>query len=63
MLSNPHIHPLTAFEQSGMFSDPQAAYAMGEENYEEQKAELAKSNSPKKDDKSPDNKQGGDKPE
>jgi len=36
MLGNPHIHPLLAFEHCGMFSDPEAAYAMSEEYFKAQ---------------------------
>lgn len=35
MLNNPHIHPKLAFEHSGMFSDPETAYTMSEEYYQE----------------------------
>ena len=35
MLNNPHIHPKLAFEHSGMFSDPETAYSMSEEYYQE----------------------------
>lgn len=36
MLKNPHIHPLLAFEHSGLFSDPEAAYAMSEDYFKTQ---------------------------
>lgn len=35
MLSNNRIHPKLAFEHSGMFVDPEIAYKMSEEYYEE----------------------------
>jgi len=35
MLNNPKIHPKLAFEHSGMFSDPETAYVMSEEYYQE----------------------------
>ena len=35
MLNNPKIHPKLAFEHSGMFSDPETAYSMSEEYYQE----------------------------
>lgn len=34
MLQEPKIHPLLAFEYSGMFTDPESAYAMSMDNYE-----------------------------
>lgn len=39
MLQQAHIHPKLAFEHSGMFSDPEGAYAMSEEYYKQQLAE------------------------
>lgn len=36
MLGNARIHPKLAFEHCGMFSDPESAYEMSEEHYEEQ---------------------------
>lgn len=36
MLQQPKIHPLLAFEHSGMFSDPESAYTMSNAYYEEQ---------------------------
>lgn len=36
MLQQPKIHPLLAFEHSGMFSDPGVAYEMSKEYYAEQ---------------------------
>ena len=38
MLQQPKIHPLLAFTHSGLFSDPESAYAMSNEYYEEQMA-------------------------
>ena len=35
MLGSPRIHPLVAYEQCGMFSDPQRAYMMGKQHYDE----------------------------
>ncbi len=35
MLSSPWIHPLVAYEQCGMFSDPQGAYMMGKQYHDE----------------------------
>lgn len=36
MLNNSHIHPALAFEHCGMFSDPQSAFNMSENYYQEQ---------------------------
>ncbi|MDO4754512.1 MAG: phage portal protein, partial [Bacillota bacterium] len=36
MLNNEKIHPLLAFEHSGMFSDPESAYLLSMKHYEEQ---------------------------
>ena len=36
MLQQPKIHPLLAFTQCGLFSDPESAYTMSNEYYEEQ---------------------------
>lgn len=36
MLNNEKIHPLLAFEHSGMFSDPESAYLLSMRHYEEQ---------------------------
>ena len=35
MLGSPWIHPLVAYEQCGMFSDPQGAYMMGKQYHDE----------------------------
>lgn len=35
MLSQPKIHPLLAFQHSGLFVDPESAYAMSMKHYEE----------------------------
>lgn len=35
MLQQPKIHPKLAFEHSGMFSDPEGAYAMSDEYYQQ----------------------------
>lgn len=35
MLKNNKIHPLLAFEHSGLFTDPESAYAMSQKYYEE----------------------------
>ena len=39
MLKNNKIHPLIAFEHSGMFTDPESAYTLSMKYYEEQKKE------------------------
>ena len=36
MLQQPKIHPLLAFTHCGLFSDPESAYTMSDEYYEEQ---------------------------
>lgn len=36
MLEQPKIHPLLAFEHSGMFTDPESAYALSMKYYDEQ---------------------------
>lgn len=36
MLEEPKIHPLLAFEHSGLFTDPETAYALSQKYYEEQ---------------------------
>lgn len=36
MLQQPKIHPLLAFEHSGLFTDPESAYALSMSYYEEQ---------------------------
>ena len=38
MLEQPKIHPLLAFTSCGLFSDPESAYTMSNEYYEEQMA-------------------------
>lgn len=38
MLEQPKIHPLLAFEHSGLFTDPEGAYALSMKYYEEQMA-------------------------
>ena len=40
MLQQPKIHPLLAFQHSGLFVDPERAYAMSMEYYEEQQQKL-----------------------
>ena len=35
MLRNPQIHPLLAFVHSGLFTDPESAYAMSKDYYDE----------------------------
>ena len=40
MLSNHHIAPRLAFVQSGMFADPESAYAESEKYYREHKEEI-----------------------
>lgn len=40
MLKNPKIHPQLAFAHSGMFVDPELAYTMSKEYYEEQQLKL-----------------------
>ena len=39
MLKNEKIHPLLAFESSGMFVDPESAYMLSMKYYEENKVE------------------------
>ena len=36
MLDNPKIHPLLAFTHCGMFTDPEKAYTLSKEYYDEQ---------------------------
>jgi hypothetical protein len=38
MLQQPKVHPLLAFTHCGLFSDPESAYTMSNEYYEEQMA-------------------------
>jgi SPP1 family phage portal protein len=38
MLQQPKVHPLLAFTHCGLFSDPESAYTMSKEYYEEQMA-------------------------
>ena len=38
MLEQPKIHPLLAFEHSGLFTDPEGAYALSMNYYEDQMA-------------------------
>lgn len=40
MLAQPKVHPLLAFTSCGMFSDPEGAYAMSQEYYEEEQRKL-----------------------
>jgi SPP1 family phage portal protein len=40
MLQSPKIHPLLAFQHSGLFIDPERAYAMSLKYYEEEQAKL-----------------------
>jgi SPP1 family phage portal protein len=40
MLQNNKIHPLLAFQHSGLFIDPERAYAMSVKYYEEEQAKL-----------------------
>lgn len=40
MLQNSKIHPLLAFQHSGLFIDPERAYAMSVKYYEEEQAKL-----------------------
>ena len=42
MLQNNKIHPLLAFQHSGLFIDPERAYAMSLKYYEEEQAKLVK---------------------
>ena len=44
MLQQPKIHPLLAFQHSGLFVDPENAYAMSMTYYEEQQEKLAEQN-------------------
>ena len=39
MLNNPKVHPLLAYEHSGMFTDPESAYTLSMKYYEENKQE------------------------
>ena len=39
MLNNPKVHPLLAYEHSGMFTDPESAYMLSMKYYEENKVE------------------------
>lgn len=39
MLNNPKVHPLLAYEHSGMFTDPESAYTLSMKYYEENKVE------------------------
>ena len=41
MLQQPKIHPMLAFSHCGMFTDPESAYTMSMEYYEEQQENLA----------------------
>jgi hypothetical protein len=36
MLQQPKLHPLLAFTHCGLFSDPESAYTMSNDYYEEQ---------------------------
>jgi hypothetical protein len=40
MLQQPKIHPLLAFEHSGMFSDPGVAYEMSKEYFTEHEQDV-----------------------
>ena len=54
MLQNNKIHPLLAFQHSGLFVDPERAYAMSVKYYEEEQAKLLeeqKQNSPNPEEK------------
>jgi hypothetical protein len=42
MLQQPKIHPRLAFESSGLFVDPERAYSLSMEYYEEQLSKLVK---------------------
>lgn len=44
MLQQPKIHPLLAFQHSGLFVDPENAYTMSMAYYEEQQQKLAEQN-------------------
>jgi SPP1 family phage portal protein len=44
MLQNNKIHPLLAFQHSGLFIDPERAYAMSVKYYEEEQAKLLEQN-------------------
>lgn len=44
MLQNNKIHPLLAFQHSGLFIDPERAYAMSVKYYEEEQAKLIEQN-------------------
>jgi SPP1 family phage portal protein len=41
MLQQPKIHPLLAFQHSGLFVDPESAYALSMEHYEEEQKKMA----------------------
>ena len=56
MLDNPKIHPLLAFQHSGLFIDPERAYAMSVKYYEQEQAKViepkpAENPNPDEDDK------------
>lgn len=46
MLQQPKIHPRLAFESSGMFIDPERAYSISMEYYEEQAKKVVKTTEP-----------------
>ena len=41
MLQQPKIHPLLAFSHCGLFTDPESAYTLSMNYYEEQQEKLA----------------------
>ena len=43
MLNNSKIHPKLAFQYSGLFSDPESAYRMSMDWYEEQQRKMERS--------------------
>lgn len=53
MLQQPKIHPLLAFQHSGLFVDPENAYSMSMAYYEEQQKKLAEKNQTPNDETDP----------
>lgn len=53
MLQQPKIHPLLAFQHSGLFVDPENAYSMSMAYYEEQQKKLAERNQTPNDETDP----------
>ena len=49
MLNTPRVHPKLAFEACGLFSDPENAYLISEEHYNESLEKWEVENTPDKD--------------